>query len=106
MQMSSEFYTELYNVKKSNVEKSPKTGGYCKECRFWDGHNIDCSKVTLEDAVKLAIRNKKQEIFARERAANYLEQLQRLTGKLAILRHENNKLRKQNERLRKNDNGN
>jgi len=101
MTKATEFYTELYDAKTENVRVRPTSAhGLCPECKRWSGHEVACSKVTLEDVANLLKQSRKNEQHARDRAANWLSQLQRLTGKLAILRHENNRLRKANEQLR------
>jgi len=99
-QMNSDFYTEIYDQKTQNVKIRPKSKlGICDECKGWSGHKVTCSKVTIERVKELLDTARKQEEAMRLKAARWLEHLQRTTGKIAILKHENNKLRWANEKL-------
>lgn len=94
-------YSEIYDTKTLNTRIRPKIySGKCDECKEFNGHDVTCSKVTVEGIAKLLRVSRISEQVTRDRAARWLEQLQRLTGKLAILKHENNKLRRENEFLR------
>lgn len=106
--MDANFWTEIYDTKTQNASKRNKSAFlHCDECKAWQGHEITCSKVTIEHIALLLKHARKQEELAKERGAKWLAHLQRLTGKIAILKHENNKLRKANEFMRKKlrDNG-
>lgn len=96
--MSKEFYSEIYDTKTQNVKVRPVHGvGHCDECGKFAGHKTTCSKVTFDDLIRLILQSQKTEEAMRKKAARWLEHLQRATGKIAILKHENNKLRKENE---------
>jgi len=100
--MDANFWTEIYDTKTQNAGKR-NTSAFrmCDECKAWQGHEITCSKVTIEHIAILLQHAREQEERAKERGAKWLAHLQRLTGKIAILKHENNKLRKANDELRK-----
>jgi len=98
--MNSDFYTEIYDQKTQNVKIRPKANlGICDECKGWGGHKVTCSQVTIERVKRLLDTARKQEEVMRLKAARWLEHLQRATGKIAILKNENNKLRRANEKL-------
>ena len=101
--INDHFYTEIYDAKTTNVRERQKSGvmSFCSECKQYSGHEVTCSKVTIESIARLLANSRKSEEAMRVKAARWIEHLQRLTGKLAILRHENNQLRKANEKLRK-----
>lgn len=95
-------YTEIYDTKSNNTKIRPKGKFfYCKECKAWQGHEITCSQVTIESIATLLTHSRDAEQHARNRAAKWLDDANRLAGRVAIFRHENNKLRKANEKLRK-----
>jgi len=89
-----DFFTEIYDTKTENVRvRSTHALIKCDECGAWCGHEITCSRVTVESIARLLKIARKNEESIRQKAARWLEQLQRATGKIAILQHENNKLR-------------
>jgi hypothetical protein len=95
-------YTEIYDTKSNNTKIRPKGKFfYCNECKAWQGHEITCSQVTIESIATLLTHSRDAEQHARNRAAKWLDDANRLAGRVAIFRHENNKLRKANEKLRK-----
>ena len=93
--MSDSVWTEIHDKKKDRIGKRAK-GPFvlCKKCGEWCGHNINCEEVSVESIASLLVTARRNEEWARERAAKFFEDLQRLSGKIAILKHENNKLRK------------
>lgn len=94
------FGSEIYDAKTENVRCRPKGPYvYCEKCKSWQGHEVTCSEVSVESIAMLLAQSRHNEQQIRDKAARWLESLQRLTGKLAVLKHENNKLRKANERL-------
>ena len=100
---SDAFYSEIYHAKTENVRVRPKSSmkfRVCEECKAWRGHEVTCSKVTVEAIAELLRQSRDSQEAMRAKAARWLEHLQRTTGKLAMLKHENNKLRKANEKLR------
>ena len=98
----SNFWTEIHDHKVENTKTRPKSGYYlCDECKQWQGHDITCSKVDIESLARLLKQTRKNEESMRAKSARWLELLQIATGKNAILKQENNKLRKANEKLRK-----
>jgi len=98
--MNSDFYTEVYDQKTQNVKIRPTSKfERCHECNGWSGHKLDCSQVTIERVKELLDTSREQEEVMRLKAARWLEHLQRATGKIALLKHENNKLRWANEKL-------
>lgn len=100
--MSSEFWTEVYDSKDQRVSSRMRSYTFCDECRHHGGHTIECSKCDLEHLAVLLKRSQKSEEVARRRAAEWLAKVRELTGKLAMLRHENNKLRAENRKLKSN----
>lgn len=97
-----ELYSELYDPKRMNVKVRPRrSSGLCSECKKRDGHEYTCSKVTIESMVTLVRQSRENEENIRGKAERWLTHLRRVIGKLALLKHENNKLRKANEKLRK-----
>ena len=99
---SENFYTEIYDTKVGNVKVRPTSAFImCDECKHYGGHEVICSQVTVEGLAALLTQARKREQHYRDKAAEWLTQLQRLTGKMAILKNENNKLRAANEKLRK-----
>ena len=98
---SDSFYSEIYDTKTQNVKVRPTSAfRMCEECKGWSGHEITCSQVTVESIAELLKQSRKSEQSMRDKAARWLEHLQRATGKIAILKHENNQLRKANDKLR------
>lgn len=90
----------IYDEKHLRIGTRPQSGGWCEECQCYGGHRTICSQCTPEWMAYLAAHAQEQEARARKNAGEYLAALQKLHGKIAMLRHENNKLRKANERLR------
>lgn len=99
--MSDLFWSEIYDSKQQRTEKRQK-GAFriCDKCKEWQGHSIDCPEVTIESINNLLQRSRKNEEHAKEQAGRWLNQLKAAIGKIAILRHENNKLRAANKKLR------
>lgn len=95
-----EIYTELYDPKVGRKLRQIPFGGKCNKCGEWHGHKIDCDEVDTEQLYRIAKSAQHSEEHARERADRYWKMLQQYQGKLATLKHENNTLRKANERLR------
>lgn len=99
--MSDSFWTEIHDVKKSNIKNRPTSCfKMCHECGVWSGHEVTCSEVTVEAIADLLKFSRKNEQAMRDKAARWLNDLQIMTGKVAILKHENNKLRSENRRLK------
>ena len=98
--VNASWWNTIYDPKEGRPLRDIPHTGTCKECGKWDGHRLDCSKVDIEQLAKMVLRSQKQEELAKERSKRHWEQLQRAIGKVAVLKHENNKLRKENERLR------
>jgi hypothetical protein len=90
----------IYDEKHHRVSDMPGVWRLCDECLVRGGHTITCSQCTPEWLAYLANHAQAQEARARKNAGEYLAALQQMHGKIALLRHENNKLRKANERLR------
>lgn len=92
-------WTELYDPKQGRKLREIPYTGQCPTCEQWDGHRLDCDEVDLEQLYLIVKRSQKAEERARTRAARYWDMLQQYQGKLATLKHENNKLRKANKHL-------
>jgi hypothetical protein len=90
----------IYDEKHYRIATRPQWGGWCEECKRHGGHTTICSQCTPEWMAYLATHAQDQEARARKYAAQCLSALKMMHGKVALLRHENNKLRKANERLR------
>ena len=97
---ATDIFTELYDPKVGRKLRQIPFGGKCSNCGEWSGHKLDCDKVDVEQLYRIAKTAQSAEEQARERADRYWKMLQQYQGKLATLRHENNQLRKANERLR------
>lgn len=91
---------DVYDDKHNRIINRPASGGWCEECKCYGGHKTICKHCTPEWMAYLASKAQERETWARQRAAGYLVALQKMHGKLAMLRHENNVLRKANARLR------
>lgn len=86
---------EIYPPKQMRTTR-PRMGSgkVCPECHRWAGHVATCPNVTTEMLIAQIERAAQAEEWARERARKYLDQLSLMHGKLALLKHENNKLRR------------
>lgn len=81
--------------------------GYCKSCNSfiildkpsWSGwnHKPDCRDKDIDFAWLAMEYAQRSELRVRDRLSFVLQELERTQGKLAIVKAENNKLRKQNE---------
>jgi hypothetical protein len=100
-----EIWTELYDPKVGRKLRQIPFQYKCDKCGEWNGHKLDCDAVDMEQLYRIAKQAQKAEEHARERADRYWQMLQQYQGKLATLKHENNKLRKANEKLRKDQDG-
>ena len=98
-------WTELYDPKKGRKFRQIPYVGRCDECAAPNGHCLDCPKLTMESLGKLVKMSQAAEEHARERADRYWQMLLEYQGKVAILKHENNQLRKANVRLRSESRG-
>jgi len=94
------YWTELYDPKEGRPLRDIPELGMCPKCKKYDGHCLDCPEVTIEQMARIVINSQKQEEYAKTRSKRYWEQLQRAIGKVAVLRHENNKLRAANEKMK------
>lgn len=95
-----DIWTELYDPKDGRKLREIPMGGTCKKCGKWNGHRLDCEEVDTEQLYRIAKQAQAAEEHARKLADRYWRMLQQYQGKLATLKHENNKLRKANEKLR------
>lgn len=98
--VNASWWNTIYDPKEGRPLRDIPYTGTCGDCGKCDGHRLDCPKVDSEALAKMLLRAQKQEALSKERAKRYWEKLQRAIGKVAVLKHENNKLRKENERLR------
>ena len=92
-------WTELYDPKEGRKLREIPMQSKCQECEQLGGHRLDCSSASKEQLYRIAKTAQRREAQARKRADRYWKMLQQYQGKLATLKHENNKLRKANERL-------
>ena len=98
----SGFHNEIYNVKANNTEQREKGPfRHCEKCKEWQGHKADCPNVTVDGINILLQKSYQKEEWARKKAAEWLKQLQLITAKFTVVKHENNKLRAENQKLRK-----
>lgn len=77
---------------------------WCRQCEYakdsHPAHAADCRMATLAD-IQRHVAMKDQRLSAQwSRVHNLQRDIRRAQGRCAVLRHENNKLRKANERLR------
>ena len=96
-----EVYNEAFDVKllRTRSVLSPR----CEKCHNWGQHHrASCEYSTKADALHHMDEAKQREKWAREKAGQWLQACRQMQGKIAILKHENNELRKKVER-RKND---
>ena len=94
-------WTELYDPKKGRrLREIPYYGG-SKVCKGARGHALDCPEITLESMASVIQRSQVAEEHTRTRADRYWNMVKEYQGKVAILKHENNTLRKANEQLRR-----
>ncbi|MCA9324835.1 hypothetical protein KDA23_02065 [Candidatus Saccharibacteria bacterium] len=94
------WWNQLYDPKEGRAIRQIPCSGMCKHCGEYCGHKLDCPEVTLEHLAKMVRLSQAQEELSKRHAKRYYEQLQRAVGRVAVLRHENNKLRKANQKLR------
>lgn len=88
-----EAYSEAFDVKyqRTKLVAHPR----CPKCFNWDNHHRpQCEDATREDALHHMDEAKKIEQWARDKAAQWLQACRQMHGKLAMLKHENNQLRK------------
>lgn len=93
--------SEILDSKSQRIREREK-GAYswCKKCGAFRGHEIDCEDVDLV-GLAIALKHARQQIdAAKKQASRYYEDLLKVTGKLAMVKHENNKLRAANKKLR------
>ncbi len=90
------WYNTIYDPKEG---RCPKVR-VCPLCNRWDGHKLDCPGMTMEAMGREVEGLGKQNDLARGQKNRYWVQLQRAVGKVAVLKNENNKLRKANLRYR------
>lgn len=95
------WWNQLHDPKEGRPIRDIPYTGKCGQCGEWDGHKLDCPAVDLEQLARMVKRAQKKEEEASKQAKRYWEQLQRAIGRVAVLRHENNKLRAANEKLRR-----
>ncbi len=91
-----EVYQEVFDVKLTRTRNvlSPR----CEKCYNWGHHHRpQCEYATRADALHHMDEARKREKNARESAAEWLQACRMMHGKIAILKHENNKLRKKVE---------
>lgn len=93
------WWNQLYDPKDGRPIREIPFIPECKECGQWNGHRLDCSEVTMEHMAKMVTHAQKHQELAAKRVKRLGNQLQVAVGRVAVLRHENNKLRKRNERL-------
>jgi len=70
---------------------------WCNECSAFNRHNPHCSKATIDDYFKALEKALKDEEWSRKRARHWLDQCRLMHGKIAMLKAENNKLRRKAE---------
>lgn len=88
-----EYYNEAFDVKllRTRSVLSPR----CEKCHNWGHHHRhQCEYATRGDALHHMDEALKREKLARERAAEWMSACRQMHGKIAMLKHENNKLRK------------
>jgi hypothetical protein len=67
----------------------------CPKCSSWGNHHRpQCEDATRDDALHHMDEAKKSEQWARDKAEQWLQACRQMHGKLAMLKHENNQLRK------------
>lgn len=97
--LTGDYFDEVHDKKQAATVQSQLTRKYCEHCKSRAGHEMDCPEVTIESINHLLRQARSNQKHAKDQAARYLNDLQRLTGKMAILKQENNKLRANNRKL-------
>jgi hypothetical protein len=93
-------WTELYDPKVGRKLREIPLIGTCGKCGEWNGHKLDCEEVDTHQLYRIAKAAQKSEEYYRERADRFWRMIQQYQGKIAVLKHENNKLRRANERAK------
>lgn len=87
------FHEEAFDTKllrQRNVLKAR-----CPKCHNWgDHHRPQCEDATVADALHHMEEARKFEKHAKDRAAEWMQACRQMHGKIALLKHENNQLRK------------
>lgn len=76
------------------------TSKFCSTCKVYNGHKTNCSEITKEQLAHHLEHARGREKWAIGRVGILRDAITAMHGKFAMLRHENNKLRKVNEKLR------
>lgn len=101
----SEMYREDELAMRKELRSDNAAINRCSSCGkpllYGIGHDPTCEKASRESLVVAAVANLKTLVHQEDKWLHALQQRQAMAGKLAILRHENNKLRKANENMRK-----
>ena len=96
----ADFGAEVYQTKVMRTKVQPfPVWRVCNECKARGGHEATCSQVSVESISALLEVSRRAEQKVRDQAARWLEALHGATGKIAILKHENNKLRANGRKL-------
>lgn len=84
-----------YPKKEERIKNTPVISYfYCDKCQDVHASLDDCPKISNSEAIAEMKRAHKAEEWARKVATDYCSRLNRAHGKIAILKHENNQLRK------------
>jgi len=103
---SNHTYKELMEAKNESLQTKPEAvrppGSRCAACHYWGYHALDCKAISVDERLegyKEALRLALSREDHRSKLAK--ENFTRMLGKMAVLRVENNALRKTNQKLRK-----
>lgn len=89
------YCAEAHDPKLMNTKCVPVQGYmWCKDCKKPHSRIWDCPHISFEKIKAEMERSLRAEKWARGKAASHLNDLQKALGKIAILKHENNQLRR------------
>ena len=96
MSTDSDAHSEAYDAKRQRIVYGGNKP-WCPACSKYRAsslHARGCPKASVTDAIAWIEETEKWDRFHKERAAFWLNEVRKMHGKLAMLKQENNQLRK------------